>query len=63
LLEAAQSANFELKGFKMQALDEQCRRPRRVRVAAIQNKIVISTSAPIIQQRDAIHTRVIELQK
>lgn len=58
LLETAQEEGFELKGFQLKALEEQCRRPRKVRVAAIQNKIVISTSAPIVQQRDAIHNRV-----
>jgi beta-ureidopropionase len=63
LLESAKEANFELKGFQMKALDEQLRRPRRVRVAAIQNKIVISTSATVQQQRDAIHNRVRKLGK
>lgn len=58
LLEASMSNGFEIKGFQIKALEEQCRRPRRVRVAAIQNKIVLPTSAPIIQQREAIHQRI-----
>ncbi|KAL3068065.1 hypothetical protein niasHT_038055 [Heterodera trifolii] len=57
-LDSAQEANFELKGFQMVAQEEQCRRPRKVRVAAIQNKIVLSTSAPVQAQRDALHQRV-----
>uniref|UniRef100_A0A914KL39 CN hydrolase domain-containing protein n=1 Tax=Meloidogyne incognita TaxID=6306 RepID=A0A914KL39_MELIC len=58
LLEASMSNGFEIKGFQIKALEEQCRRPRRVRVAAIQNKIVLPTSAPIVQQREAIHQRI-----
>uniref|UniRef100_A0A183BRR6 CN hydrolase domain-containing protein n=1 Tax=Globodera pallida TaxID=36090 RepID=A0A183BRR6_GLOPA len=58
LLDSAQEADFELKGFQMVAQEEQCRRPRKVRVAAIQNKIVLSTSAPVQAQREALHHRV-----
>ncbi|KAL7074285.1 hypothetical protein ACQ4LE_006397 [Meloidogyne hapla] len=59
LLESSVGSGFEIKGFQIKALEEQCRRPRRIRVAAIQNKIVLPTSAPIVQQRDAIHQRIV----
>uniref|UniRef100_A0A914P1X2 CN hydrolase domain-containing protein n=1 Tax=Panagrolaimus davidi TaxID=227884 RepID=A0A914P1X2_9BILA len=42
----------------MKAQVEQCRRPRKVRIAGIQNKIVLPTTAPVPEQRDAIFRRV-----
>ncbi|XP_065664113.1 beta-ureidopropionase [Hydra vulgaris] len=49
--------NFEICGYKMTALQEEERPPRIVRVAAIQNKIVLPTDAPILEQIKAIHER------
>ena len=47
--------NCDVKGYKMGgAITEQLRRPRIVRVAIIQHKIVLPTTAPIRDQRDAI---------
>ncbi|KAJ8890191.1 hypothetical protein PR048_009698 [Dryococelus australis] len=50
--------NFELKGYKFVALTEQLRKPRIVRVGLIQNSIVLPTSAPIEEQRNALHARI-----
>ncbi|XP_014212564.1 beta-ureidopropionase-like [Copidosoma floridanum] len=49
----------DLKGFKMGgAVEEQLRPPRIVRVAVIQNSIVLPTTEPIREQRDAIHKKI-----
>jgi len=61
LLEQAREKDFDLQGYEIKALPEQCRRPRKVRVAAIQNKIVLPTTVPVCEQRHAIHQRVGEL--
>ena len=57
----AEKDNFELKAFTVSASLEQLRSPRKVRIAAIQNAIVLSTTAPVADQRDAIHRRVGQL--
>uniref|UniRef100_A0A1I8A8E8 Beta-ureidopropionase n=1 Tax=Steinernema glaseri TaxID=37863 RepID=A0A1I8A8E8_9BILA len=50
--------NIQLAGYVIEAAKEQLRAPRKVRIAAIQNSIVEATTAPIAQQREAIHRRV-----
>ncbi|KAF8364479.1 upb-1 [Pristionchus pacificus] len=57
----AAAKGIELKGYRIPAAPEQMRAPRLVKVAAIQNAIVLPTTAPIKDQRDAIHKRVGEL--
>lgn len=47
---AASERDFELKGFMFDAAQEQLRPPRRVRVGLIQNRIVLPTDAPILDQ-------------
>lgn len=47
-----------LAAYRIAAAPEQSRAPRVVRVAAIQNSIVLPTDAPIDEQRRAIHARV-----
>ena len=54
----ATAQDFELKGFVFDADAEQLRPERRVRVAVIQHSIVLPTSAPIREQRHAIHQKV-----
>lgn len=49
---------FELKGQIFTADREQLRAPRVVRIGIIQNKIVLPTTAPLAEQRNAIHRRV-----
>ena len=49
----------ELKGYKLGgALKEQLRPPRIVRVAVIQNSLVLPTTAPIQDQRAALHDKI-----
>eukprot|EP00058_Branchiostoma_floridae_P009320 XP_002594808.1 hypothetical protein BRAFLDRAFT_269635 [Branchiostoma floridae] len=62
--EAVKLANerkFELAGYGMQAVPEQLRPARLVRVGAVQNKIVLPTSAPIAEQVAALHSRIAEI--
>ncbi|XP_047448445.1 beta-ureidopropionase [Mugil cephalus] len=60
-VEAACERDFELKGYKFDALQEQIRPPRRIRVGLIQNRIVLPTDAPILDQISAIHSRIGEM--
>jgi len=61
ILEAAKSKDFDLAGFAFSAADESTRAPRVIRVAGIQNKILLPTTAPVNKQRDALHRRVAEM--
>ncbi|TMS34123.1 hypothetical protein L596_001769 [Steinernema carpocapsae] len=58
LTKLALEQNFQILGYVVEAEKEQCRGPRKVRIAAIQNAIVEPTTATVVQQRDAIHRRV-----
>lgn len=49
-LKLAQAGNFELAGYKFDVQEEQLRKPRIIRIGAVQNKIVLPTSAPIANQ-------------
>ena len=46
----AAQGNFELAGYKFDVQEEQMRRPRIVRIGAVQNKIVLPTSSPLANQ-------------
>nr|XP_057927632.1 beta-ureidopropionase [Doryrhamphus excisus] len=59
--EAAREGDFELKGYSFEATHEQLRLPRRIRVGLIQNSIVLPTDAPILDQVNALHSRVGEI--
>ena len=50
-----------MQGYGIDAKEEHTRPKRLVRIGAIQNQIVLPTTAPIHEQRDAIHKRVSEL--
>lgn len=54
----ASEREFELKGYAFEARREEIRPPRIVRVGAIQNKIVLPTTALIAEQRDALHKKI-----
>uniref|UniRef100_A0A182INP9 Uncharacterized protein n=1 Tax=Anopheles atroparvus TaxID=41427 RepID=A0A182INP9_ANOAO len=54
----AKDVDVELKGYCFTARKEDLRRPRIVRVAAIQNTVDIPTTAPIHVQRDALHEKI-----
>ena len=50
IIEEAKSKDIELAGYKICAGLEQLRKPRIVRIGAIQNKIILPTTAPIAEQ-------------
>ena len=60
-IEAARNLNFDLQGYSFAAAKEQLRSSRKVRIALLQNKIVLPTTAPFVDQRNAILERVKEL--
>lgn len=60
-LKMAAHGNFELAGYKFDVQEEQMRRPRIVRIGAVQNKIVLPTSAPLASQLSALHGRIKEI--
>ena len=49
-VELAKEKEFELKGYGFDAAAESSRSPRIVTIAGVQNKIVLSTSAPVSEQ-------------
>lgn len=53
--------DFDLQAYSIDASEEQTRPRRLVRIGAIQNKIVLPTTEPILKQRDAIHQRVAKM--
>lgn len=52
-MKLAKERNFELAGYKFVVPEDQCRKPRIVRIGAVQNKIVLPTSEPIPKQVNA----------
>ncbi|XP_018412892.1 PREDICTED: beta-ureidopropionase isoform X3 [Nanorana parkeri] len=60
-LNAASQGKFELKGYLFEAAVEQLRRPRKVRVGLIQNKIQLPTTSPVAEQVNALHRRIAEI--
>lgn len=54
----AKEHDFQIVGYRIKADNEQLRRPKNVKIAAIQSKIVLPTTATVQDQRDAIHQRV-----
>lgn len=54
---------FELKAYSFPAKQEQTRKPRLVRVGAIQNSIVLATTEPIDKQREAIWKKITKIIK
>lgn len=50
VLSEADEKDFEVQGYGFTALKEEVRSARIVRVGAIQNKIVLPTTAPVLEQ-------------
>jgi len=50
--------NFEIKGYKVSANNEEERVARIVRVGAIQNQIIIPTDKPVLEQTNSIYERL-----
>ena len=59
--ESAKAKDFELQGWSIPASPEETRPPRNVTIALVQNKVVLPTDAPILEQVEANHRRVGEL--
>ena len=59
--EAAAAGNFDLKAFKFAAAKEQMRLEKVTRVGLVQNKIVLPTTAPVEEQRNALWKRCCEM--
>ena len=58
VMEMAEKNNFEVKAFKVDAAAEQLRRPRITRIGLIQNSIVLPTTAPYLEQYEAIEKKI-----
>ncbi|MBN3296082.1 BUP1 ureidopropionase, partial [Amia calva] len=58
---AAAERDFELQGYVFEAVPEQLRQPHNVSVGLIQNRIVLPTDAPVIDQITALHKRIGEI--
>ncbi|KAK3236686.1 hypothetical protein CYMTET_53187 [Cymbomonas tetramitiformis] len=56
--EQASSNDFEIQAYKMTAASEQLRPPRIVKIGLIQNKVVLPSTAPFKEQRQAIFDRI-----
>lgn len=54
----ANTEKFQVAGYSIAALSEEERRPRIVRIGAIQNQIVLPTDRPILEQVNALHMRL-----
>lgn len=50
-----------VEGFTITSEEEELRAPRKVRVGAIQNKIILDTREPVALQREALHKRIIDI--
>ncbi|XP_022407102.1 beta-ureidopropionase isoform X1 [Delphinapterus leucas] len=56
--EAASKGDFELQGYAFQALTEQQRRPRTVRMGLVQNRTPLPADTPVVKQVTALHRRI-----
>ncbi|KAL5017130.1 hypothetical protein ScPMuIL_006719 [Solemya velum] len=61
VLKYAEEKDFELQGFGFDAQPEETRPARNIRVGIIQNQIVLPTTAPLGNQRDALHRRICDM--
>ncbi|PRW56067.1 beta-ureidopropionase [Chlorella sorokiniana] len=61
LSSAAAAGGYDLQAYRFDAAPEQLRPPRIVRIGLVQNSIKVPTTAPFLEQRQAIHQRVREL--
>lgn len=55
--------DFELKAYRFPAKQEQTRKPRLVKVGAIQSSIALATTEPIEKQREAIWKKITNIIK
>jgi len=57
-MEQAESEDYDLAAWDIDAMQEETRPPRKVTIALIQNKIVLPTDSPILDQIAALHKRI-----
>ncbi|KAJ6640019.1 Beta-ureidopropionase [Pseudolycoriella hygida] len=57
-LQLAEKYNFDARGYAFTAEEEEFRKPRIVRIAAVQNSIVKPTTETVAVQRDALHEKI-----
>lgn len=57
----AKDKEFEIQGYIFDAASESTRSPNIVRIGGIQNKIVLPTTAPVQDQRDALFKRISDI--
>ena len=57
-VDQAKNIDVEVKKFRINCEKEQTRNERRVKVAAVQNKIVLPTDRPVHEQKKAIMDRI-----
>ncbi|XP_055387491.1 beta-ureidopropionase-like [Condylostylus longicornis] len=57
----AEENDFEIKAYKFNALPEELRKPRIVRIGAIQNSICEPTSYPLETQRRSIYEKITKI--
>lgn len=50
--------NFVMQSYEFNAIKEDLRKPRIVRIGAIQHSMVLPTSEPVNKQRDAVYEKV-----
>jgi len=55
---SSEAKDFEIKAFKFSAKKEDTRKPRIVKIGAIQNKTPLDTYAPVEEQRAALFKRI-----
>lgn len=60
-IERAKNSDVEVKHFRINSEKEENRDPRIVRVAAIQNKIVLPTTESVQKQKQALMDRIKEI--
>eukprot|EP00123_Amoebidium_parasiticum_P001227 comp12270_c0_seq1/m.7092 comp12270_c0_seq1/g.7092 ORF comp12270_c0_seq1/g.7092 comp12270_c0_seq1/m.7092 type:complete len:389 (-) comp12270_c0_seq1:501-1667(-) len=59
----AEAEGFELRAYQFTAASESTRALRKVRIGAVQNKIVLPTTAPVADQMNALHERITTMVK
>lgn len=57
----AEQLDFQLAAYRIDAAAEQLRPPRVCRIGLVQNRIVLPTSAPVAEQRNALHRRIADI--
>lgn len=57
-MEQAGVEDYDLAAWDIDAMEEETRLPRKVTIGLIQNKIVLPTDAPILDQIGALHKRI-----